>query len=319
MQQPWKITARHLSKNGELLLGTLLTSDKIVPISTWSYSIAHSANDCAALVVDVDSPDGRSFWQQWRERGPVLIPYTTVPQDYADTKLVLPKPLRSSELTGLLRELLVALLDRPAGALVAPATLAKPATNDTKSLLQTLLEVRDWPVAVRKNGVELLFDLRRLRYFSGDDHLAPAVLLAQDSRDFSIEPQESGAESVAEHDLVPALRQFVARHPGRLLPWLTDGDLFKLKRWPDFRRIKYEPKHVKIAVAIKQQAHDALYIAERCAVDYREVVDFINLFHLLGYVERQTPATGSVSAATPAARPQRATLLGKIRRRLGIA
>ena len=123
-----------------------------------------------------------------------------------------------------------------------------------------------------------------------------------------------------------ALSALDAENDRQLPPRLVAQGQFKLKRWPDFRQLHYQPRQVKIAVTIQKRARTVNAIAELCQLSIDEVIDFIGSCYACGYlsVEQTDAADVAAPAAVPTALAQRAgrgerqNLLTKIRSRLKI-
>ena len=95
---------------------------------------------------------------------------------------------------------------------------------------------------------------------------------------------------------------------------LNDQDRFKLKRWPDFKKINYTPCHVRIAVMIRKTAHDINSLTNMVDLPRAGVVEFINRCYELGYLEIES---GLAAVVTSPQVPRR-SLFQKIRNRLGL-
>ena len=340
MQVQHKLSSRFLSNNAESLIDALCTSKAFkVPGTTWVYNTVYGLDDCDVLVIDTDTTNGRAFWQKQKSDNPkpVLVAYT---DNYAQSKandLILQKPLRPSELSKLLENIAssqfstqhsISQSQTDQAVTTALPTSASPvsvATENTlteKSVLQALLELRPGPIAVKRNELEIVFDFDARQYHCNQTGLAIDKLLQQSHQDFVITTETaSHANRLPGYDLVPVLESVIkAHHSHRLLPWFDSNDRFQLSRWPDFSLLSYQPKHVKIAVAIKQQACAMAEIIQRCNLSFAEVAGFINLCYTLGYVDHLPLAHEMLALPSQPVndRPPKINLFSKIRKRLGI-
>ncbi len=74
---------------------------------------------------------------------------------------------------------------------------------------------------------------------------------------------------------------------GRLDPGLDVNARYKLARWPQSER--EFPKHFRIATMMLKQASTLDEIAAQAGATIAEVVDFINAYHAIGYIEQDQP------------------------------
>ena len=55
-----KITSRHMSTNGEVILKTMLSWIKLFRNRTWSYHSHYDLEECSAVIIDVDNEEGKA-------------------------------------------------------------------------------------------------------------------------------------------------------------------------------------------------------------------------------------------------------------------
>lgn len=70
---------------------------------------------------------------------------------------------------------------------------------------------------------------------------------------------------------------------GRLLPALDSNARYKLARWPQIER--EFPKHFRIATIMLKQLATLSEIAEGAGSPLPDVIDFVNAYHAIGFVE----------------------------------
>lgn len=99
----------------------------------------------------------------------------------------------------------------------------------------------------------------------------------------------------------------LARWEGRLDPGLPADARYRLTRWPQVER--EFPKHFRIATAMMSGTGTVDEIAAQSKAGVADVVDFINAYNALGYVETE--------ASLPTTSPgDRSGLLGRVRKSL---
>src|SRR5262249_40484829 len=99
----------------------------------------------------------------------------------------------------------------------------------------------------------------------------------------------------------------LARWEGQLDPGLPADARYRLTRWPQVER--EFPKHFRIATAMMSGTGTVDEIAAQSKAGVADVVDFINAYNALGYVECE--------AALPTTTPgDRSGLLGRVRKSL---
>ncbi len=74
---------------------------------------------------------------------------------------------------------------------------------------------------------------------------------------------------------------------GQLLPGLDPNARYKLNRWPQIER--EFPKHFRIATVMMKQLATLAGIAEAANAPLADVIDFVNAYHVVGYVENDMP------------------------------
>ena len=342
MQNQFKITSRCLTNTADSLIDALCASEalKIAGI-TLSYDRNNSIDNCDALIIDTDTVDGLNLWrlQSVDHLSPILIAYTANPGK-SKVGHSIQKPLRPSELLILLKNLSDEKLNANKNLSVTPrfqtsansisAATSRRVDNNiptfaskaSKSLLQAIIELNSSAIAVQREELEIVIDFKKLTYTCNRGDMMLKELLLQDSQDFVIKPQTAAnINNLPTHDLMPVLMEIVTvHHHNQLFPWFDSNDRFQLSRWPDFSLLSYQPKHVKIAVAIKQQACAMAEIIQRCNLSFAEVAGFINLCYTLGYVHHLPLAHEMLALpAQPVSdRPTKINLFSKIRKRLGI-
>lgn len=96
---------------------------------------------------------------------------------------------------------------------------------------------------------------------------------------------------------------------GRLLPELDANARYKLARWPQIER--EFPKHFRIATVMMKQLATLPEIAEGAGSSQADVVDFINAYHTIGFVEND------IAKPTEPVDPSRGGVLSRLRNPFG--
>ncbi len=120
-------------------------------------------------------------------------------------------------------------------------------------------------------------------------------------------------------------RQDVAWYVGyhaapELAPWLNAGQAFRLRRWPDFGRIRSHAHLLRLAAALGHRAWTPHALSETTGLPASEVHRFLSAASLAG-----TLTCVEQVSSIPAPRPEAANSspwtqwLGGLRRRLGLA
>ena len=342
MQKQFKITSRCLTNTTDSLIDALCASDALKRAGvTLSYNRSNSIDNCDVLIIDTDTADGLNLWQlqSFDDLSPTLIAYTANPGK-SKVGHSIQKPLRPSELLILLKNLSDEKLNSNKTLSVTPrvqtpdtpipVAASKQADDNipnftskaSKSLLQAIIELGSSAIAAQREELEIVVDFKELTYSCNRGDMMLKELLLQDSQNFVIKPQTTASiNNLPTYDLMPVLIEIATvHHHNQLFPWFDSNDRFQLSRWPDFSLLSYQPKHVKIAVAIKQQACAMAEIIQRCNLSFAEVAGFINLCYTLGYVDHLPLAHEMLALPSQPVndRPPKINLFSKIRKRLGI-
>ena len=189
---------------------------------------------------------------------------------------------------------------KPVAAVVqAPAEIkvAHPETHQVDELL-AVLDANDGPVRLVHEGLpSIIIDPVRQRWYAG-----VALKALWDWAKLPLRRSElihlNAAEFAAAIEILPAqpysrLTWFahLARSEGQLDAGLPADGRYRLTRWPQVER--EFPKHFRIATAMMAGAGTIDDIAAQSKAGASDVVEFINAYNALGYVEceAQLPVT----------------------------
>lgn len=345
MTQRFNISSRYLSVNGELVLKAMISLTKLSPSVRWEYS---SEPDSDIVIIDTDREEGRRMWMDLSNSGcqQTLIAYTAKADRFPDGALVLTKPLRSSELVPLLekvtREKLSQLGDeQPLSPTVqqpdqtvtspTPPRISEAGDNGTGTIplstgqraLDVVLEHGSTPIRIVDDEHSVIIERSRRQYFGEDNQEVVKALLLADDKDVQIE--EIDVDRLAEftggltaHELDTPLWEAVLDHSdGKLMNGLSPNQAYRLRRWPDFKKLDHKPIHVRLTVFLSKRGGDINALARLSGIPVERVIDFVNACHALHYLEAQTEPVTSPPPQTKANK-SKLGLFSRIRARLGI-
>jgi len=179
-------------------------------------------------------------------------------------------------------------------AIQAPVSVAstKAATPDTYLIdeLLAVLTASDGPVRLVHEGLpSIIIDPVRQRWYAGVG-LKPLIGWTKLPlrRDELVHLDADEFERATE--ILPALPYsrlvwfaHFARSQGSLDAGLPGGARYRLTRWPQVER--EFPKHFRIATSMMRGVGTVEEIAAQSTASAADVVDFVNAYHALGYVE----------------------------------
>lgn len=283
-----------------------------------------AAAEADLLVVDIESTYGQMDWLRARSRGRLVIAYTSASEPI-EPQFSLRKPVVSGELVALLnrisadmsvgkpdaqpmqsanaetyepapvRELKIV---PPANEVVAVAAqpvkppveaAATPETFHVDELLG-VLEASAGPVRLVCEGLpSIIIDPEHQRWYSGVSLKPLAGWSKLKLRRDQLIPL-SAEEFAAAVEILPAQSYprlvwftHLARSEGNLDAGLPAGARYRLTRWPQVER--EFPRHFRIATAMMRGTGTVAEIAAQSTAGVNDVVDFVNAYNALGYVE----------------------------------
>ena len=345
MAQSFNISSRYLSVNGELVLKAMISLTKLSPAVRWEYT---SEPDSDIVIIDTDREEGRRMWMDLSNSGcqQTLIAYTAKADRFPEGALVLTKPLRSSELVPLLEKITREKLSQRGGESVtvsrqpdSPVDALLPATDQPESAsqdeiepialatgqraLDVVLERGNTPIRIVNGEHSVIIERSRRQYFGVDSKDAvKSLLLANDD---NVQIEEIDVDRLAEytggltaHELdIPLWEAVLDNSSGRLISGLSANQTYRLRRWPDFKKLDHKPIHVRLTVFLSKRGGDINALARLSGIPVDRVVDFVNACHALHYLEIQKE---SITPPPPQSTISKSkmNLFGRIRARLGI-
>jgi len=290
----YKLAMYALEKSDKLFVASMLE------LARKKFGVHWVLDDNAGQVtlVDVDQPDGLSFWQAYHSQKKLVA---FAHSNRCQAALYLEKPLRVQPFT----ELLKALADDLPGfegavpetvttATVAVSTSAKDALNYQPEiylagLLQHSLRTQQ---AIRL-GIEhcpALYVLpSKHRWYSAPidlNHLTSSqkLLLSAPASSFVQQPMTETAllnevtqQGLPHYDLNSLLWvSTLHASQGRLLAGHALQHPVRLRQWPNFAILPYEPVHMQLAAFIMKTPASVARIASNTRIPLSTVVDFYN-------------------------------------------
>jgi hypothetical protein len=290
------IATHALSDNNQQFFNFLLKLTKKQLKKPWILSNREQAD---AILVDVDQPEGRKFWENYQEKGK-LVAFSWLNAYKAG--LFLPKPLREIQpLIELLDRLAETHNDNPAkGAQTAnktssatPIAVFEP-EHYLLGLLQDALKTGqprrfscgDLPPLYILPAHQQCFmaptDIKQLKLFCG--------VRASDIESTPLSETELFQAVQTQHlrmyrmETVLWFSALYASH-GRLITGYTKEMPISLKSWPNFTKLPYQSVHMDLAALMVRQPMDLTAIATTKKVPLSTVVDFFNACVALGLVK----------------------------------
>lgn len=344
-QQSFNISSRYLSVNGELVLKAMISLTKLSPSVRWEYT---GESDSDIVIIDTDREEGRRMWMDLSNSGcqQTLIAYTAKADRFPEGALVLTKPLRSSELVPLLEKITREKLaqrgehtttveqqqDITTDALLPSDAFVDPISrDDTEAIalatgqraLDIVLEREKTPIRIINSEHTVIIERSRRQYFGEENVNTVKELLLAENR--SVQIEEIDMDRFAEytvgltaHELdIPLWEAVLDSSCGQLISGLSTNQTYRLRRWPDFKKLEHKPIHVRLTVFLSKRGGDINALARLSGIPVERVIDFVNACHALHYLEIQKEAVASPPPQN-SANKSKLSLFGRIRARLGI-
>jgi hypothetical protein len=316
-----KITSRHMTTNGELILKVMLSGCKLFCSQSWTYDNHYDLDDCSAIIIDIDNTEGKQLWRTLDLPGIPLvkIAYTSIPENRPCDSYFITKPIRFRELNKVIESL------NPSVEKSLNETTFSENHQKIKNEFTTVLEIilnynKNNIVQLNSEAETVIIDNKKL-IFSGS--------ISDEKMEFLLLKKFSSCEiEILENDINPGdltrdfsgpLSKVISQEFNRkLFPGLNEQDHFKLIRWPNFKKNRYNSAYVKIAVALSNKFYDIPSVLKLCKVSFEDVVSFINICHALNNLDIQTIKQPVIMKSSGTKRRKEAAFLAKIRSRFGI-
>lgn len=344
MPQTFKLFSSQLTESNLLTLQIFLGLTKTDRLVVWEHT--DDPQSAAAVLIDVDNDAGRLELREWMSgskkwmsgnKSQVLIAFGSQIAGLPNYILTLSRPIRSAELLSVLQQAADECLgkdnsqqkeQRAVGSVSQPAVESsrKPSTassHETKRALGIVYSSQDKLLKLTdKIGRVAIFDIRQRRYYTSNlVRSAVEDMLASLARDIQIEELSTAqfqkeTQSLKPQDSDPLLwTATLAISEGQLFGDLSLGEVYRLNRWPDLKKLGPDALHMKLA-ALLRNGGTIDNFARFTQVPTESIINFINVCFVLGYLDR--PKKIIVPAAQKKTSDEKRGLFARIRSRLGI-
>lgn len=342
MAEKLRLATRYLSARHSTTLNIFLALTRNNPTAYWDHTENLKAAD--AILIDTDSPEGLPLVARLdAEKHHVVIAHGESSGTLPDSVLFLSKPLVSANLLPILEHAARLRLklshSEPSAASRYPVDqdrpdLADPAVNSQRilDLLARKPEIILGIASASSNQYAVIFDKKRRCYYQDGSIIdVPSVLLGAVSSyrrvdEMPRERLEGAIKNLIVADLDPVLwKAGLTASNGALYGNLPESGYYKLRYWPDLKKLGFSIAHMKVASVLRQGG--AIFsIANMTQVPTEEVINFINVCYFLNYLE---PVAGGPASAHNALAPEKSEkhlevaqqkrgLFSRIRSRLGL-
>lgn len=302
MSQALKISSLHMSDKDLPVLKIILSLTNKDPQISWNYT--DDAHLAAALVIDIDSPEGAEVWADLAANNHQALLIACTGKEYSsdENNLVLAKPLRSRTILPVLRQASQRLVEDPPSSTATASpwmqrTLShftglsgRKAVNSTPQEVSIergadarAMSVKDstnplrvldlFPsdpdkalsVTTKTSQINVVFDRARNRYYVQNR-------AHQDISNLLLEPASTvTSEIIDRKDLSRKIARYVPLDldvvlwptalrisQGQLFTGLSEHDFFRLRRWPDLKRLGFNPLHLKLTALLRKGARSTI-------------------------------------------------------------
>lgn len=337
MAEKLRLAARYLSARHSTTLNILLPLTRNNPIAFWDHTVNPRAAD--AILVDIDGPEGQSLIAELdAEKRYVLIACGESPRDLPGSVLFLQKPFVPATLLSILEQaarlrLNITPSDPPARSRPA-VDRNRPVVAGSQRIIDLLADQVDIILGIAHDSLSpyvLIFDKKRRCYYQdgsiidAQGALLSAVRSYQRVEEVSREQLVMVTKSLIVADLDPVLwKAGLSASNGVLYSGLPESGYYKLRYWPDLKKLGFSIAHMKIASVLRQGGVISS-IAGMTHLPIEEIINFINVCYILNYLE---PVGVGLAASNSfmlgkgekdsEATRQKRSLLSRIRSRLGL-
>ena len=103
-----------------------------------------------------------------------------------------------------------------------------------------------------------------------------------------------------------------------LAPWLNKNESYRLIGWPDFGSIGTDSVGIKLSALLAKRSLTPLQLCAVSGVSFSQVTGFLNSASLCGLLAHVPVALASL-AVSQAAPPERLSMIGRLRQKLGLS
>lgn len=320
MEKVFTLSACCMSENDELVLQSLINIIDLRSAAHWSFSSDDTAN---VLIVDVDSTEGRKLWSglDVAQNNKITIAYGSNMQDLGgNTQYLLSKPLRSKSVIDLLEKVSNQKLKTIGVAESSTASYAgEGRRRKFVQKLKELFESGAWGVRY-KNQMLIINGANGEAYTVGKlsdlDKLAEAPEIGMEINELSQADITSARERLNSYKYNEVLWYFSRFHTQDLISELSGHLEFKIKRWPNLKKINYRKEDVRLFGMLMKNWMSLERLAE--SEERLSVIGLLNALYMTGFLQQRNDQTNKAQINVQEEGETKG-LYSRIRRRLGIA
>lgn len=284
------IGARYLKVSEIEQLYLLLEQSNQLDMS-WQYH--REEEGCTAIIIDVDSQQAHTEWEQSQARsnGSIMIAYTRYPERYKQSDYVIPKPFHKAALERVLANVEKHLTENRRDTLAANVLLLTP-PNGNKGrarIIDVLLQHRR-QILLFENEVRIVLDCAQHKSFGLTSYADALVWLQETCADCTITVLPSDqinlyTESLPEYDLTQAVWTVIMSEAwNNAIPACPSDVYLQLNKWPDFNQLPHQTVHLTAAAILAKNRSTAQDLAQAVHTSTKQLQPFINACLALGYI-----------------------------------
>jgi hypothetical protein len=338
MHQPYKISTYAMEKNERLFFITMLELAQ----NTLDVSWVLDENAPDFIVVDVDQPDGKAFWQAHHAENNLIA---VAPQNTFNAPWFLEKPIKIRTLADLLKRISIeSPKESEPGLAVTNQDISnffEELVSDTKSddvfepslylsgLLKNALQSGQ-PQRFSLGSLAPLYVLpeQRCCFYKAIDfsNLTPTQKVFYKVKVTQIERQPMTAEAINSAVQTEGLRKYpintflwassLYASNGRLLADFSLDTPVRLKQWPDLSLLAHDSTHFRVAAFMLKNTVKLATVAAETQVELPAVFNFFNACMLTQLIETKGTDTVTDIKNTPPSHSNKHSLFKNILKRL---
>lgn len=320
MEKVFTLSACCMSENDELVLQSLINIIDLRSAAHWSFATDDSAN---VLIVDIDSIEGRQLWTGLDSSGQdkIAIAYGENMNGLGDNiQYLLDKPLRSKKVIDLLEKVSNQKLENIGAAKASAGAYA--GEGHRRKFVQKIQELFDsgaWGVRY-KDQMLIINGANREAYTVGGlsdlGDLAEAPEMSMEISELSQADLTSARERLNTYKYDEVVWYFSRFHSRSLMSELSDNKEFKIRRWPNLKKINYRKEDVRLFGMLMKNWMSMNRLVQ--SEEEKSVIGLLNALYITGFLQLRVDQSNNAQMNIQEEGETRG-LYSRIRRRLGIA
>lgn len=315
-----QLSSLFLSDKDETILKSLVSLLESKTQQSWSYERTSEGD---VVIIDLDHPQGRDAWQEagLEHAGRIRVAYSADPS-IPDAPYHLHKPLRARELVNLLNTV------PSAGSGVVPEK-AEPANPVSErpgqsgvQRLAHLLQDKTQTAVMRivYQEYRVIIDKSKAHYSASHplDKLEPLCKAPLSELEVETFSPSASAKWRPLQELL--WYSALVGYDGALKPGINAEHIFRLERWPNFKRLIHAPEHFVLSAYMTKNPADIATIHMATGLSNERINDFINACSACGFISRKSPVQNQDAdrQVTVPSSHERSGIFGLIRAKLGL-